>query len=82
MLSVRLDEATEQRLSEVCRQLGRTKSEVVKESLAEWLERLSPKPDPYELGKDLFGRLRPSELPEDPLKREIWEQIHARHDSR
>ena len=25
MLSVRLDEATEQRLSELCRQLGRTK---------------------------------------------------------
>lgn len=82
MLTVRLDEITEQRLTEVCRQLGRSKSDVVKQSLAEWLERFSPKPDPYELGKDLFGRLRPSEPPEDPLKRAIWERLHAQYDSR
>ena len=63
MLTVRLDEATEQRLNEVCHQLGCSKSEAVKRSLTEWLEHFSPPPDPYELGKDLFGQFEPSEPP-------------------
>lgn len=79
MLTVRLDEATERQLAEACRQLGCSKSEAVKRSLAEWLERFQPAPDPYELGKDLFGQFGPSEPPEDPLKREIWERLRAKH---
>ena len=79
MLTVRLDETTERRLAEACRQLGCSKSEAVKQSLTAWLERFEPLPDPYALGKDLFGQLSPSEPPEDPLKREIWERLHAKY---
>ena len=82
MLTIHLDETTEQRLIEACRELGCSESEAVKQSLDEWLKQCSPKPDPYDLGKNLFGRLRPAEPPEDPLEREIWERLHARYDSR
>ena len=82
MLSVRLDQATEQRLSEVCRQLGRTKSEVVKESLAEWLERFNPPPRAYELGADLFDQGEVARPPEDPHHRQLWDYLDAKHRAR
>jgi predicted transcriptional regulator len=82
MLTVRLDEATERRLAEVCRQLGCSKSDAVKQSLAEWLERFKPAPDPYELGKDLFDLGGPAEPPEDPGKRFIWDYLNAKYRTR
>ena len=81
MLTIHLDETTEQRLIEACRELGCSESEAVKQSVDEWLKRLQQPPDAYELGKDLFGRLRPADPPEEPLEREIWERLHARYDS-
>ncbi len=56
MLSVRLDESIEQRLQEVCRRFGYTKSEAVKRSLEQWLAAFEPAPDAYELGIDLFDQ--------------------------
>ena len=47
MLSVRLDEATEHRLKEVCRRLGYTKSEAVKRSLERWLAGFEKAPDAF-----------------------------------
>ena len=82
MLSVRLDEATEQRLSEVCRQLGRTKSEVVKESLAEWLERFNPPPRAYELGEDLFDQGECARPPKDPHHHQLWDYLDAKYRTR
>lgn len=82
MLTVRLDEATERRLTEACRQLGCSKSEAVKQSLAEWLERFQPAPDPYELGQDLFDLGEAAGPPEDPRRRVIWDYLNAKHRAR
>lgn len=81
-LSIRLDETTERKLAEVCKQLGCTKSEAVKASLTAWLERFEPAPDPYTLGEDLFDTGQLTSAPEDALKRQLWERLHAKHADR
>lgn len=81
-LSIRLDETTERKLAEVCKQLGCTKSEAVKASLNAWLERFEPVPDAYALGEDLFDTGQLASAPEDPLKRQLWERLHAKHSNR
>ena len=82
MLTVRLDQTTEQRLLEACRQLGCSKSEAVKQSLAAWLERFQPLPDPYELGKDLFDAGEAAEPPTDPQRLAIWNYLHDKYRTR
>jgi hypothetical protein len=82
MLTVRLDETTEQRLAEACHQLGCSKSEAVKQSLAAWLERFQPLPDPYELGKDLFDAGDAAAPPQDPQRRAIWDYLHDKYRTR
>lgn len=54
-LSIRLDPELEAELARAAAQTGRSKSELVKASLREYLARVVPKKTPYELGKDLFG---------------------------
>lgn len=54
-LSIRLDPELESELARAAAQTGRSKSELVKASLREYLARLAPRKTPYELGKDLFG---------------------------
>ena len=73
MLTIHLDETTEQRLIEACRELGCSESEAVKQSLDEWLKRLQQPPDAYELGKDLFDLGESAEPPEDSLEQIIRE---------
>lgn len=73
MLTIHLDETTEQRLIEACRELGCSESKAVKQSLDEWLKRLQPPPDAYELGKDLFDLGESAEPPEDSLEQKIQE---------
>ncbi len=54
-LSIRLDPELEAELARAAAQTGRSKSELVKASLREYLARVVPRKTPYELGKDLFG---------------------------
>ena len=54
-LSIRLDPELESELARAAAQTGRSKSELVKASLREYLARVVPRKTPYELGKDLFG---------------------------
>ena len=65
-LSIRLDPELEAELARAAAQTGRSKSELVKASLREYLARVVPKKTPYELGKDLFGGpdVGPSDLAE------------------
>lgn len=79
MLSVRIDEETQRRLTEVCRRYGYSKSEAVKRSLASWLAGFEPTPDAYALGADLFDAGGPGEPPTDPMRRQIWERLHAKY---
>ena len=54
-LSIRLDPELEAELARAAAPTGRSKSELVKASLREYLARVVPRKTPYELGKDLFG---------------------------
>ena len=54
MITLRLDPTLEQTISSVAQQMGISKSELIRKSIAEFLDRLE-KPSPWELGKDVFG---------------------------
>jgi len=54
MITLRLDKNLEHQLKLVAEQQGLSKSEVVRESIAEYLAK-KPKPSAWELGKHLFG---------------------------
>ena len=55
MLSVRLPAQIEQELSDFCEQKRTTKSQVVKEALALYIQQHTLLNSSYELGADLFG---------------------------
>jgi Arc/MetJ-type ribon-helix-helix transcriptional regulator len=80
-LSIRLDPELESELARAAAQTGRSKSELVKASLREYLARVAPKKTPYELGKDLFGG--PFEGASDLAERRkeyLTESLRAKHD--
>lgn len=56
MISLRLPEDLEVKINALARAEGRSRSEIVKESIAEYIERHGARLSPYELGKDLFGK--------------------------
>ena len=58
MLAVRLSEELEADLGRYAQALSRTKSDVVKEALALYLDAQKRKSEttPYQLGEELFGR--------------------------
>jgi hypothetical protein len=56
-LTVRIDHRVEQALIAYCTAAGRSKSEVLKESLAQFLtSKAALTPTPFELGADLFAQ--------------------------
>ncbi|ENO96681.1 MAG TPA: ribbon-helix-helix protein, CopG family [Thauera phenylacetica] len=80
-LSIRLDPELESELARAAAQTGRSKSELVKASLREYLARVAPRKSPYELGKDLFGSADagPTDLAER-RKDYLTESLRAKHD--
>ena len=55
MITLRLDPNLERSIQNAAKALGLTKSELIRRSISEFLEK-SEKPSPWELGKDLFGK--------------------------
>ena len=55
MITVRLDPVLENRLNEVAQQLNISKSELVRKSIIEFIDKID-QPTAWELGKDLFGK--------------------------
>lgn len=55
MITLRLDPQLEQIVNELARQLGVSKSELIRRSIAEYVDKLE-KPSAWELGKDVFGK--------------------------
>jgi RHH-type transcriptional regulator, rel operon repressor / antitoxin RelB len=55
MITLRLDPNLEKKISTVAKNLGLTKSDVIRKSLIEYLEKLE-RPEAWELGKDYFGK--------------------------
>lgn len=56
MITVRLDPSLEKKLASACKKMLRSKSEIIKESLKNYLEQFEKSPSPFEAGKDLFGQ--------------------------
>ncbi len=55
MITLRLDPALEQIINNTAKNLGLTKSELIRKSILEYLNRLD-KANAWEVGQDLFGK--------------------------
>ena len=55
MITLRLDQELENSIQRAAKLLGISKSELIRKSVADYLNKLS-KPSPWELGKDYFGK--------------------------
>lgn len=55
MITPRLDPKLEQKVNNTAKKLGLSKSELIRISISEYLEKLK-QPNSWEVGKDLFGR--------------------------
>ncbi len=55
MITLRLDSKLEQSINNTAKYLGLTKSELIRKSIKEYLEKLNS-PNAWETGEDLFGK--------------------------
>jgi len=55
MITIRLDPKLEQAVNNTAKNLGLTKSELIRKSIHEYLGKLS-KPNAWEIGEGLFGK--------------------------
>ncbi len=56
MISLRLPPELERKLDSLAKSEGRSRSEIVKESIHEYIENRGKVKSPFELGIDLFGK--------------------------
>lgn len=79
-LSVRLSPEEEKLLEQTAHQLGRSKSDLARQAVYELCQKLvRESQSPYSLGEDLFGQGKLANAPTDPLKKQIWEKLCAKH---
>ncbi len=57
MMTVRLDDGLEEKIEKLSVMLGLSKSELIRRSVNQFIANIS-KPDPWEAGKELFGKFR------------------------
>lgn len=55
MITLRLDSELEQNINNIARQMGITKSELIRKSITSYIEKVEH-PSPWALGNDLFGK--------------------------
>ncbi len=55
MITLRLDPKVEQTVNDTAKNLGITKSELIRKSISEYLKKLK-QPSAWEIGKDVFGK--------------------------
>lgn len=55
MITLRLDKKLEQHLNNTAKNLGLTKSELIRKSINEYLDKLT-EPNAWDVGQDLFGK--------------------------
>ncbi|MFP4571583.1 MAG: ribbon-helix-helix protein, CopG family [Desulfobacterales bacterium] len=55
MITIRLNPKLEQQVSHTAKHLGLSKSELIRKSIVDYIEKLE-KQNPWELGQDLFGK--------------------------
>jgi len=81
-LSIQFTPEEEALLEAASRQVTRSKSELVHQGVRELCQRLLQPPtdqSPYERGQDLFGAGHLAAAPTDPIKRQVWEALRAKH---
>lgn len=79
-LSVRLSTEEEALLEKTAKRIGRSKSELARQAVYELCQKLTQEErSPYSMGEDLFGAGKLAEAPADPLKKQIWEKLRAKH---
>lgn len=82
-LSIRLDDDLDQQLARAAAQSGLSKSAIIKQSLRDYLGKLTPRKTPYELGIDLFDKGPGSGVGDLSINhrdylREMLREIHPR----
>ena len=55
MITIRLDQKLEQQIENTAKNLGLSKSELIRKSINEYLSKLK-QPNAWEIGEDLFGK--------------------------
>jgi len=55
MITLRLDQKLEQQINNTAKNLGLSKSELIRKSINEYLSKLK-QPNAWDLGEDLFGK--------------------------
>ncbi len=79
-LSVRLSPEEEKLLEQTASRLGRSKSDLARQAVHELCQKLiRESQSPYSMGKDLFDAGKLAIAPTDPLKKQIWEKLRAKH---
>lgn len=82
-MSLNLFLTTEEKalLDQVSRQSKRSQDDLIHRSIREYCKRQLKQttPSSYQLGRDLFGAGHLADAPTDPVKRQIWERLHAKH---
>ena len=79
-LSVRLSAEEERLLEKTARRIGRSKSELARQAVYELCQKLTQEErSPYSIGEDLFGAGQLAQAPTDPLNKQIWEKLRAKH---
>jgi len=80
MISVRLPESLEKELNQLAESENVTKTYLVKEALNKYIAEKEEKKDPYQLGKDLFGRHGSKEGDlSTTYKKRVSDEIHEKY---
>ena len=82
MVSFRIPNDIEKQLASVARIEGKSRSEVIKESIVEYLSRRESQFTPYQLGKDLFGTVALKEDLSVNRKKYLKCKLKEKHESR
>lgn len=80
-LTVHLTPEEEALLDSVSRQSAQSQDDLIRQGIRELCQRLLEQTGPtsYALGQDLFGAGHLASAPTDPVKRQIWDALHAKH---
>ena len=80
MISLRLNEETEDQLNAIASYENTSKSEIVKRALALYVSEYKKQQHPYELGRDLFGLHGSGDgALSTQYKEKLKAKLHAKH---
>lgn len=80
MVTVRLPEQLKNEIEQLAKTENRSKSDIVKEALRSYIDQVSNRKTPYELGKDLFevGAMADPDL-STTYKQRLTKFLHEKH---